>query len=321
MPKADINRAFQISSEKRKKAAGNATNILIGVSNPDQSYDLDLKNTHVPVQSVPLSKIKERDINEFSIVNNKMLEESIRKYGVIDPITLIKTKDSDLYTICSGHRRFIAVKSLHAQYPEDPRFSYIDACIYSVTDDPEEIQKGLPYISKETEDRMYREANMQSRQLSTKDVAKQIRKIYHNFEDPEYVTRISNFNTKENGDQTIIYKNIDRSRLAASILGSMNYSGFSAETIRKYGKIYDAKRDDLLDKIETGELKVDAAYKILNEETGKSRERKTNKLKGLEKSISDMVKESKNKHYSEKEIEKIKSAIETLQNIVSENER
>lgn len=317
--KKSINDVFNrtVLPETRKEMARNATKPFVG----QESVLLD-DNPSVKVISIPLEKIHERDINEFSNVSTVELEQSIYEYSLINPISVFHKANEDSYTISSGHRRYVAMCNLHKRYPNDERFKAIDCRVYIITDKEFELDMGLPYITAEQEAAIYRDSNLLSRQLTYQDVAKQIRQIVRKFDDPDYYKKIQEA-AKEAGITSGLKGKVstDRVKLITSVLSSQNYDGWKSETIRCYLKIYDNHRDDLLDRLESDpSYTVKTAYKVLTESQRKSRHRKTNKLPSARKAVEMLTAEAGSRKYTEKEIAEIKEMIDSLQNIVEKNE-
>ena len=320
MPKVDINAALTSDSQvsnNRRGMARKATNALLGGLGSGAS-DMFAQESALRVQAVPIEKIRERDINDFSDdADINSLAESIRLYGLINPLSVVHHPDEDIYVISAGHRRFKAIKILNDQYPHDERYKTIDCAVYVVTDDDFKLKQGLPYITKEQEDGIYRDSNLESRQLSYEDVAKQIRHIVHRFDDPTYLKFVRD-NLDKQGIRTYT-AHTDKVKLIVNVLSTQKYSGWSRETIRQYLQIMDAGRDDILDKIENEGLRVSAGYKTMTADAKKNRNRKTTKITGLRKAVSQFSKEAETRVYSKDEIKEIKGYIEVLQGIVDKN--
>ena len=321
MPKVDINAALtsdtQVSSNRRGMAR-KATNALLGGLGNGIS-DMFSQDSMLRVQAVPFEKIREREINDFSDdADINSLAESIRLYGLINPLSVVHHPEEDIYVISAGHRRYKAVSILRNQYPHDERYKTIDCAVYVVTDDDFKLKQGLPYITKEQEEGIYRDSNLESRQLSYEDVAKQIRHIVHRFDDPSYLKFVRD-NLEKQGIRTYT-THTDKVKLIVNVLSTQKYSGWSRETIRQYLQIMDAERDDILDQIENNGLRVSAGYKIMTADAKKNRNRKTTKITSLRKAVSQFSKEAETRVYSKDEIKEIKGYIEVLQGIIDKNE-
>ena len=320
MPKVDINAAFNDSkkeSSNRRGMARKATSALLG-SDFNLAVSEFANDSALRVQSIPFEKLREREINEFSDdADINSLAMSIRLCGLISPLSVVHHADEDIYVISAGHRRYKAISILREEYPHDDRYKNVDCAVYEVTDDSFKLKQGLPYITKEQEEKIYRDSNLESRQLSYEDVAKQIRYIVKRFDDPEYVQKVRGI-LEDQGVGTYS-GHTDKVKLIVSVLSTQKYSGWSRETIRQYLQIMDAGREDLLNKIESGELRVNAAYKMVVADTKKTRKRKTTKITALRNAVSDFTKEAETRVYTEKEINEIKEYIDQLNKIVEKN--
>ena len=318
MPKVDINAAFNDTkkeSSNRRGMARKATGALLG---GDFSLGASgfANESALRVQAIPFEKLREREINEFSDdADINSLALSIRQCGLISPLSVVHHSEEDIYVISAGHRRYKAISILRNEYPHDDRYKTVDCAVYEVTDDSFKLKQGLPYITKEQEESIYRDSNLESRQLSYEDVAKQIRYIVKRFEDPDYMNKIRD-NLAAQGIRTY-ESHTDKIKLITNVLSTQKYSGWSRETIRQYLQIMDAHREDLLDKIEQGDLRVTAAYKLLVAEAKKSRKRKTTKITTLRSAISEFSDEAKNRTYRDDEIKEIEGYIAVLQEIVN----
>lgn len=305
MANKDLNAAFKTMNKGSKKSMVETT--TSGFLDFESLGDI----TKVPVKPILLKNIKKRKVNEFSDVDNLELQESIRQYGLINPISVCHRKGEDIYIISAGERRFNAYKALNELFPG--KYEEIDCRIYELTNDEELLAKGLPYISPEQEAAIYRDSNLLARQLTEKDVAKQIRTIVNRFEDDDYLLQLKK-NAEKNGLKT--YSEPDKAKLIISVLSSLNYKGWSREKIRQYLKVKEAKREDLLDEIENG-MAVNKAYKQVIEDNSESRNRKTNKLPALVKTVDSLVKEANSKKYSIEEYNLIKECVKKLEKILN----
>ncbi len=316
MPKVNINSAFaarSMTDEGRKKAASHATNLMTA------GFDsVILDRSRLDVRSIPIEKIRPREVNEFSITNIESLAESIRIYGLINPLSVVHHEDEDIYYISSGHRRYEALKLLHNTYPADEAYSNIDCAVYEMTTDAFKLAQGLPYITPEQEAGIYRDSNLENRQLTYTEVAHHIRYLVNRFEDPEYVEKLR-AHAEEMGVPTRA-ADFDKAKLIAQVLSESRYEGWNRETIRQYLKVQEAGREDLLDLIEDGSITVFRAYKTAIAETNKSRNRKTNKISALKKSVNAVMKEAETRKYSEAERDTVRQLIEQLKEILETQE-
>lgn len=302
-----------ILTQSRAEMGRKAASPFVGNGIPDLE-----KETSVPVRSIPLDKIKEREKNEFSESSTVELENSIYEYSLINPIAVYHEDGNDNeFIISSGHRRFKAYKDLHKTYPDDQRFKSIDCRVYVLTDNKSKLLMGFPFISREQEESIYKESNLLSRQLTYADVARQIRGIITRLDDEQYKENIRKL-AESQGMK--LYSEPDRVKLIISVLSSQNYQGWKRETIRQYLKIYDSGNKEILDRIESDpNYKVKTAYKELIEKQKNGRKRKTNKITSLKKSFDAFKNESKTRKYTENEIDKLQVIVNDLQKIIDEN--
>lgn len=310
MPK-NYNAAFaSMNSDSRKKKSANVTNTLI------TGFDIQLDKTALPIEDIPLTKIKKRPINRYHAIDNLELDESIRQYGLINPIAVCHHVGEDTYTISAGERRFDAVTRLNKRYPDNPRFQKVECKVYILTDDTTLLEQGFPYITTEQEEGIYRDSNNLARQLTEKDIASQIRYIIKRFDDPAYVKQLrdtaelAGFNT---------YSNPDKAVLIGSVMQSQGL--WSREKIRQYLIIEKTKNEALLDAIEDGEISVNAAYKQVVEIQSRKRKRKTNKINPLYKSVDALILEAKTQDYNDADLEKLEWCIQKLQDILDDKKK
>ena len=318
MPKVDIKAAFQTDTTEannRRSMARKATGALLGDFGLGDDFAMMAK---LKVESIPYEKLKKRDINEFSdTADISPLAESIRLYGLINPLSVVHHQDTDEYIISAGHRRYKAIGRLRELYPNDKRYDTVDCAVYEVTDDEFKLKQGLPYITKEQEEGIYRDSNLQNRQLSYEDVAKQIRYIYKRLDDESFLTNVIN-DLNEQGVSFKVSKQ-DKVKIIINVLSTQQYAGWSRETIRKYTVIMDSGREDLIDQIVSLELKVDAAYKQLVKDEKKTRTRKTTKITALRTAMSDFLEEARKRRYSVEDVTELKKYIKELTEIVDLN--
>lgn len=284
------------------------------VRNTQQSNIKDKASLNI--KPLDINKIRTRRKNNFSQENIESLAYSIEKYGLINPISVVHDKKKDTYTIVSGHRRYLALRQLHKQYPSEKDYEFVDCSVYELTDDKKKLKQGLPYISKEQEEGIYRDSNLETRQLTYSEVASEIRHIVERFEDPDYLDKLRKKAAKK-GVKTKANTYFDKAKLTLDVLSTQNYSGWKKETIREYIKIWEAEREDLLEAIENGTMKVSAAYKLIIDDNCLSRDRKTNKLSGLTKAVEALKIEAETKEYSDEEQEEIYQMAQYLLSLVT----
>lgn len=313
MPKINLNNAFATqSTPERKKLASDATALMTG-GGIDFNTDKSLLN----VKSLKLSEVLPREINEFNQENVESLADSIKEYGLISPISVVHDDVNNTYTISSGHRRYAAMCLLHEWEPNNKDYETIDCSVYELTDDKMLLAQGIPYISREQEEGIYRDSNLESRQLTYTDVAHQIRYIVKKFDDEEYVAKLRQ-RAEAKGIKTRV--DYDKAKLIMSVLSTQQYSGWKKETIRQYLKICESQRQDLIEGVESGQIKVSVAYKTMIQEQNRKRNRKTNKIIALRKAVSDFVKEASKKEYTEDECNEIKKMIGQLEELLKQKE-
>ena len=169
MPKVDIKAALsteETETANRRSMARKATSALLGGSGVFGMDEFTLVSK-LSVQSIPYIKIREREVNEFSdTADIRSLAESIKLYGLINPLSVVHHTEDDTYVISAGHRRFKAITLLRNDYPDTDRYNNIDCAVYEITDDEFKLKQGLPYISKEQEVGIYLDSNLENRQLT-----------------------------------------------------------------------------------------------------------------------------------------------------------
>ena len=305
MPR-NINAAFaSINSPSRKESSANVTNTLIS------GFDFPLDKAPLPIEEIELSKIRKRPINRYHMIDNLELDESIRLYGLINPVC--HHVGEDIYTISAGERRYDAITRLHERYPENPRFQKVECKVYILTDDNALLEQGFPYITTEQEEGIYRDSNNLARQLTEKDIASQIRYIIKRFNDPAYVKQLKD-TAELAGFKT--YSNPDKVVLISSVMKSQGL--WSREKIRQYLMIEKSGKPELLDAIEEGTISVNAAYKKVVEIQSRQRRRKTNKITNMSKAVDALLLEAKTQDYTAKDLEKLDKCIVQLQEILKE---
>lgn len=317
MPKVN-NKALLLSrqaSEKRR-SSGEAAGILVGTVAGSPFID---DTTQVPVREIPLTQIKERDVNAFELTNIPQLAESISQYGLIDPISVIhKSGTGDEYIIVSGHRRFKAYQTLNEADPENRAYQVIPCCVYELTDNPEELEQGLPYIDSKQEEEMYLDANLQSRQLKYGEVARNVRHIIDRFEDEDYFLRINSY---ANTSERYSIGRGSKVNMVINLLSSYSYKGWQRETVRRYLKLYEAVKEgeipeSVLDSIEKEEYTVKVAYdKYIATKTNNHKTIVGKDILGIKRYIIDIEKQdgfltTQDRNEIKQCIDKLKSFLE-----------
>lgn len=205
---------------------------LINLKTPSESQAF-------PIRLINLKLIQARkEGNFFEQSNIGSLKESIRACGLIDPIQLLKIEEG--YQIIAGHRRFTAYSQL---YEEDNNlYKTIPAIVYQLTDKEElnlEISenKDFVWITKDTEERIYEDSNLESRQLTYSEVARYVLHIMERLDDEEYRKKVLADSVRKNNSS-----NFDRTEQICKILESYNYSGWSVTSLKRFVRIYDVSK-------------------------------------------------------------------------------
>ena len=238
--------------ERKEGHSRSMSNVMSGYITKNFDINEAMNNIKVPstkefpIENVQLDKIHVRkEGNFFEQSNIGSLKESIRACGLIDPIQLLKAEDG--YHIIAGHRRFTAYSRLHEE--DGDVFKAIPAIVYQLTDDKDmnlqvSENKEFVWITKETEERIYEDSNLESRQLTYSEVARYVVHILERLENADYRKKIlENIERKWNSEK------IDKSQQICKILESYNYTGWSKTTIQRFLKIYDtSKYSDFVEK-------------------------------------------------------------------------
>jgi ParB family chromosome partitioning protein len=95
----------------------------------------DSRSVSLTVKDIPVGDIEGRKNIRKDYSGIEELTESIRQYGLLQPITVFP--DDDLFVVKTGHRRFMAYKRLYDTEPE--RFHSI-RCIVSTNDNVAIVQ-------------------------------------------------------------------------------------------------------------------------------------------------------------------------------------
>lgn len=241
------------------------SNSLLNLKTPSKSQAF-------PIRLINLKLIKERkEGNFFEQSNIGSLKESIRACGLIDPIQLLKTEEG--YQIIAGHRRFTAYSQLHEENAE--MYKMIPAIVYQLTDEEDlnlEISesKDFVWITKETEERIYEDSNLESRQLTYSEVARYVLHIMERLDDEDYRTKILESSVRKNNT-----KNFDRPEQICKILESYNYSGWSVTSLKRFVRIYDTSKyssfvknelNKIVESTEENKVAIATIYKRCNDE-------------------------------------------------------
>lgn len=193
-----------------------------------------------PVSLIGLRLIKSReDGNAFSQSNISGLKESVRECGLIDPIQVLETGEGD-YRIIAGHRRFTAFSQLYEETQNDD-YKAIPAIVYQLTENKALNLTMDPscekvFITKETEEKIYADSNLQSRQLSYGEVAQFVKKMIEKLEDDEYRKRVSQDAHK------VEFSKLDRGKQISLLLADYKFEGWSVTTVKRFIDIVDLSK-------------------------------------------------------------------------------
>lgn len=302
MPKKDDllmgNVIKGLGAGKASKHAQNTTQTI-------QSFGLagnDFFDTAVlinyPIKRIPISQIQKRaNGNEFVESNIDNLAASIESTGLIDPIQVLYTDETECkYRVIAGHRRLAAFNKLNSEGKLE--YGEIAAIIYKLTDDiklDKTIDKDNQYIliTTETEELMYEDSNLESRQLTYAETAKFILHIVDRFENKEYYQSIveKRKESKKNGSSSV-----DQTDEIVRILSDYHYDGWKTSNIRrlmdlKHLSAVSDEAKDVLDKVVDATVTVNGAttklkekisfYKMLESNAEKIRSRIENKYRTL----------------------------------------
>lgn len=264
--------------DRKEGHAKSMQNVLSGYGGVDVISNglINLKTTSksqaFPIRLINLKLIKERkEGNYFEQSNIGSLKESIRACGLIDPIQLLRIEEG--YQIIAGHRRFTAYSQLREE--NESLYKTIPAIVYQLTDDEDlnlEISenKDFVWITKETEERIYEDSNLESRQLTYSEVARYVLHIMERLDDEEYRAKILEATVRKNNTT-----NFDRSEQICKILESYNYSGWSVTSLKRFVRIYDASKysdfvkselNKIVESTEENKVAITTIYKRCNDE-------------------------------------------------------
>ena len=285
---------------------------------------------------IKINNIKEREVNDFAEVNLATLKESVKNLGLIHPIAVsIALEDKDLvgtvngdlkkikFQIISGHRRFRAIKELHEEYPNEKRFTEVNAKIYYITNEENiDISKG--YISKEMEEAMYRDANFESRQLVETDVIKHVEYLYEKIKNNDELRE--KYLAKQNENNTRKVTKLDYSTVLPEILNKELKIKISSKSVKRVLRLIKDNNTEAVERIKNGEAirKVyDQVY--LNEDDKTEEEdnkviRKVTlaRFEKLTSELEERVKGNVTDKLSKKDIDNINKIKEEIVNIQTE---
>lgn len=289
LPVKNVSDQTEYSKEKE------TSNRFNGISKPTALYK-------IPVVDIPVDKVLIRKVNEFDMsMQTDTLESSIESFGLIHPIVVVDNGDGT-YTVTSGNRRLTAYQNLNARYP-DGKFALIPACVYRVGDSSE-VTDDNNVITRDTEQSLYMDANLETRQISFSDALKHIDYLQEKITSNDAliqnaIDRYTKLREQRNpNSKKATYKKEDfsgnmRDQLISDILtNDLKFSGWSASTLKRYRIICEAAYDhpnnevrtyarQLINKLKSNDEKytIKTAYNDLLEKEGKGTTKKTSKVK------------------------------------------
>lgn len=213
---------------------------------------------------IPLDQIVERQVNDFSQPDIEQLKNSIREYGLIHPITVVLGAVPGKYVITSGHRRYKAFQALHQEYPEDKIYEKIAATVYVLTDDEEITRKNPHFISHTQEEGIYRDANLETRQLTEQDVLHHIDWLIKKIEGQEAKKEAIAYLEEQKGKVYRHSKKVNKPKFISDILTKeLHLKGWGKTTVYYYLYIRDNAPNSLLKAVRDGQVSIKAAYQQL----------------------------------------------------------
>jgi hypothetical protein len=274
-----------------------------------------------PLKNIPINEIGSRaEGNEFVESNIDNLAASIKSAGLIDPIQVLITNDADYkYRVIAGHRRLAAFRKLFND--GEAEFSTITCIIYQVTENEQldktiDDNKSCIYITKETEEQMYVDSNLESRQLTYSETAKFILHIIDRFENEDYYKQIVERRKANKKNDSTSVNDTDE---VIRILSDYHYDGWKTSNIRRLIDIkhlsqVSSEAADILSQITDATVTINKAtqqlkgkvsfYKMLESTTEKIRSKMELKYRDIY-STQDV---DFDELYSEYEVESIQQA-------------
>ena len=208
---------------------------------------------------IPLSKIRFREINEYTNSGVSLLAESLEKVGLLYPIYVKHNKIDDTYILIAGERRTRAAMFLLDKYEnlynsattEDDKdkyraliakFSYLDAKVFN--DD---------YLSDEIEEAIYHESNGLARNNKLKDVMVYIDYYYKKAKIDKSIPNKANY-------------------LFEILTTELQLTNFKLGTIKKMIIVLDSNNQELIQSMVNEEISVVKAYDLLTQEKQQKKE-------------------------------------------------
>lgn len=280
--------------EKEKIKAEQDKNEHEKKPNVDNTFNLDIneqtgKESPANTQNINIDEIGFRENNEFDmLLQTDSLEASIKDAKLLHPIILvdnnpeledesdkkhiitipnIKTESTGeikrgyRYTVTSGNRRLQAYINLNKKNPG--QYQTIPAYVYVVYDSKESINEKVRntanVISREDEEKLYKDANLETRQISFTDSIKHAEYLINSIKkDSEvhdkYVKRaieLKEEKAKAEGKKTykVTYDKenpsvLQRSMVLSSIMtNDYKFPGWSETTARRFISLTDIVND------------------------------------------------------------------------------
>lgn len=239
-----------------------------GIAGNDFFDTANLQN--YPLKNIPINEIGSRvEGNEFVESNIDNLAASIKSAGLIDPIQVLITNDADYkYRVIAGHRRLAAFRKLFNE--GDTEFSKITCILYQVTEN-ETLNKTIDdnkkciYITKETEEQMYVDSNLESRQLTYAETAKFILHIADRFENKEYYKQIIE---RRKANKKNDSSSVNDTEEVIRILSDYHYDGWKTSNIRrlmdiKHLSLASKEASEMISQITDATVTINKATQIL----------------------------------------------------------
>lgn len=217
------------------------------------------------ITTINIDLINDRKVNNFENISNVTLKASIKYLGLIEPIA-VRTTDTGKFIVISGHRRLSAFRELVSDLKVElamlekdnqdtskvtadiERFSSIPAIIFTIVDDDSDLLgTNAKYITRKIEEAMYQAANLERRNTSENDLAKNIKYFYDLIKtNPDYKKKLLDDRNKTAERQSkklnmpVVIADILRNDLKFSISkGYITQLIFIYENAAEYPKYYE----------------------------------------------------------------------------------
>lgn len=282
------------------------TPVRAALSSLNENKDLPKTGSTV-LMDIPISIIRNREINKFIVGDIEELAESIYKNGLQQPIVVRQNINEDKqinYVVSIGHRRLAAYKLLFQKYGK--QYEYISAKV--LTSD-EELK----------ENEIYLESNSQTRKLTVFEALANFSPEEMSFEDEkfknkylDYMKKMNEYNEKEDKfNDTSLHKYLVR--LIADVYPGMEVS---EATVRKYMPLCSKASDKLKEAVYNDRVPVRKAIEYCAF-TQEEQDRIINSS-DMDKEYTIIVFEHKKKNKIGKQPDIKKSDDQVLQNIIKD---